>query len=163
MKDDMNPQVEPTPTTQIAVPHPAEDVLDHVGYRLKRAHAALRSAMDQALREHGLTVPQYACLEVLAARPGLSNAELARATFVTRQSMNVVLRGLQDAGLLTRPVTVESGRARPASLTGEGRDRLTAAQGAVYAIEARMIEAIPDERLTALLEDFDRLARALSD
>ncbi|GAB2734256.1 MarR family transcriptional regulator [Kitasatospora kifunensis] len=134
-----------------------------MGYRLKRAHAALRSAMDQALREHDLTVPQYACLEVLAARPGLSNAELARATFVTRQSMNVLLRGLQEAGLLTRPASVETGRARPTTLTDEGRRRLNAAQGVVYAIEARMIQAIPDERLTELLEDLDRIVRALTD
>ncbi|MFD5141952.1 MarR family winged helix-turn-helix transcriptional regulator [Streptomyces sp. NPDC058401] len=152
-----------SPHPEIPLPHPAEDVLDHVGYRLKRAHAALRASMDQALREHGLTVPQYACLEVLAARPGLSNAELARATFVTRQSMNVVLRGLQDAGLLTRPATVETGRARPADLTDEGRRRLNAAQGVVYPIEARMIEAIPQERLAGLLEDLDRIARGLTD
>jgi DNA-binding MarR family transcriptional regulator len=144
-------------------PHPAEDVLDHVGYRLKRAHAALRAAMDQALREHGMTVPQYACLEVLAARPGLSNAELARATFVTRQSMNVVLRGLQDEGLLTRPSTVDHGRARPATLTDEGRHRLYAAQAAVYAIEARMIRTLPEDRLTGLLEDLDHIAQALTD
>lgn len=144
-------------------PHPAEDVLDHVGYRLKGAHAALRGAMDQALREYDLTVPQYACLEVLAARPGMSNAELARATFVTRQSMNVVLRGLQDEGLLTRPTAVDHGRARPATLTDEGRRRLDAAQAAVYAIEARMIHTIPEGRLAGLLEDLDRMARALTD
>ncbi|WP_399881830.1 MarR family winged helix-turn-helix transcriptional regulator [Streptomyces sp. BBFR51] len=144
-------------------PHPADDVLDHAGYRLKRAHAALRGAMDQVLRRHGLTVPQYSCLEVLAARPGLSNAELARATFVTRQSMNVVLRGLQNEGLLTRPASVDTGRARPASLTDEGRRRLNAAQGDVYAVEARMIRAIPADRLAHLLEDFDRMAQALAD
>ncbi|MFD4630715.1 MarR family winged helix-turn-helix transcriptional regulator [Streptomyces sp. NPDC058284] len=136
-------------------------MLDHVGYRLKKAHAALRGAMDAALREHGLTVPQYSCLEVLAVRPGLSNADLARATFVTRQSMNVVLRGLQRDGLIDRPDTVETGRARPTTLTPEGRRRLRAAQAAVYAIEARMIEAIPDDRLRALLKDFDNIARAL--
>ncbi len=142
-------------------PHPAEDVLEHVGYRLKRAHAALRGAMDKALREHGLTVPQYACLEVLAARPGMSNADLARATFVTRQSMNVVMRGLEDAGLIDRPGTVETGRARPADLTAEGRRLLHAAQESVYAIEARMTRAVPGQRLAALLEDFDRIAQAL--
>ena len=145
----------------MAPPHPAPDVTDHVGYRLKRAHAALRGAMDKALREHGLTVPQYACLEILALRPGLSNAELARATFVTRQSMNVVLRGLQDAGLTARPATVDHGRARPARLTDEGRRRLKAAQTSVYAIEARMLQAIPDDRLTDLLENFDRIAESL--
>ncbi|KUF15114.1 MULTISPECIES: MarR family winged helix-turn-helix transcriptional regulator [Streptomyces] len=142
-------------------PHPARDVLDHVGYRLKKAHSALRGAMDTALRAHGLTVPQYSCLEVLAARPGLSNAELARATFVTRQSMNVVLRGLQREGLIERPDTVETGRARPTTLTAEGLRKLQASRSAVYAIEARMIEAIPDGRLDALLEDFDRMAEAL--
>ncbi|KOG90231.1 MarR family winged helix-turn-helix transcriptional regulator [Streptomyces varsoviensis] len=150
-------------SSQVEPPHPAADVLEHVGYRLKRAHAALRAAMDQVLREHGLTVPQYACLEVLAARPGLSNAELARATFVTRQSMNVVLRGLQDEGLVTRPSTVDRGRARPATLTDEGRRRLDAAQVAVYAVETRMVRALPDGRLAALLADFDRIAEALTD
>ncbi|WP_425588244.1 MarR family winged helix-turn-helix transcriptional regulator [Streptomyces tremellae] len=150
-------------TPGVTPPHPAPDVFGHVGYQLKRAHAALRAAMDQALRAHGLTVPQYSCLEVLAARPGMSNADLARATFVSRQSMNVVLRGLQDAGLLTRPATVETGRARPATLTGEGRRRLRAAQEAVYAIEARLVRAVHEDRLPALLADLDRMARALSD
>ncbi|MEW2411579.1 MarR family winged helix-turn-helix transcriptional regulator [Streptomyces griseoviridis] len=151
-----------TERAQVEPPHPADSVLDHVGYRLKKAHAALRGAMDQALRAHGLTVPQYACLEVLAVRPGLSNAELARATFVTRQSMNVVLRGLQDSGLLTRPDVAETGRARPATLTDEGEGRLRAAQADVYAIEARMIRTVPDGRLAALLDDLDRIAGALN-
>ncbi|GAB5902146.1 MarR family transcriptional regulator [Mycobacteroides chelonae] len=150
MQDDVHPNASPV-----------EDLFDRPGYRLKRAHAALRAAMDQVLREHDLTVPQYACLEVLAARPGLSNAELARATFVTRQSMNVVLKALQNDGLLTRPATVTTGRARPASLTAEGRRRLHAAQQAVYAIEIRMISAIAQQRLPHLMQDLDQLAHAL--
>ncbi|MEU8707935.1 MarR family transcriptional regulator [Streptomyces sp. NPDC048565] len=150
-------------TPPIEPPHPAEDVTDHVGYRLKRAHAALRGALDQVLRGHDLTVPQYSCLEVLAARPGLSNAELARATFVTRQSANTVLRGLQDDGLVARPDTVATGRARPTHLTDEGRLRLQAAQSAVYAVEARMIRAVPAGRLAELLEDLDRMTLALDE
>ncbi|WP_030672170.1 MarR family winged helix-turn-helix transcriptional regulator [Streptomyces rimosus] len=142
-------------------PHPARDVTEHVGYRLKRSAAALRGAMDKALREHGLTVPQYACLELLDEQPGLSNAELARGAFVTRQSMNVVLRGLQEAGLVARPSTTDHGRALPAHLTEEGRDRLDAARNAVYAIERQMIDAIPPRRLTALLADLDRMTEAL--
>jgi DNA-binding MarR family transcriptional regulator len=142
-------------------PHPAETVTDHVGYRLKRAAAALRGAMDRALRAHDLTVPQYACLELLDQRPGLSNAELARGTFVTRQSMNVVLRGLQDAGLITRPTTPDHGRALPAHLTPEGHRRLAGARTEVYAIERRMIAAVPARRLTEILGDLDRMAEAL--
>jgi DNA-binding MarR family transcriptional regulator len=144
-------------------PHPAKDVTHHVGYLLKRAQAALRGAMDKVLREHGLTVPQYATLELLALHPGMSNADLARATFVTRQSGNVVLRGLQDAGLITRPATADHGRARPAHLTEEGHARLTAVQAAVYGVEQRMAEAIPPQRIAALLADLDHIAAALEE
>ncbi|MET9338971.1 MarR family transcriptional regulator [Nonomuraea sp. NPDC003804] len=142
---------------------PAKDVTGHVGYLLKRAQAALRGAMDKALREHGLTVPQYATLELLALHPGMSNADLARATFVTRQSGNVVLRGLQEAGLITRPAIADHGRARPAHLTEEGHARLEAVQTAVYAIEQRMVEAIPPQRMAVLLTDLDRIAAALEE
>ncbi|WP_406452766.1 MarR family transcriptional regulator [Streptomyces sp. NBC_01622] len=140
---------------------PPADVTERLGYRLKRAAAALRGAMDKALREHGLTVPQYACLELLDQQPGLSNAELARGTFVTRQSMNVVLRGLQDAGLITRPATTDHGRALPAHLTEEGHHRLAAARSVVYAIDQRMTDAVPPKRLSALLADLDRMAETL--
>ncbi|AEW99213.1 MarR family winged helix-turn-helix transcriptional regulator [Streptantibioticus cattleyicolor] len=148
-------------TTPTQPRHSADEVTNHVGYLLKRAQAALRGAMDKVLREHGLTVPQYATLELLALHPGMSNADLARATFVTRQSGNVVLRGLQDAGLITRPTAPDHGRARPAHLTEEGRARLAAVQTAVYAVEQRMTEAIPSHRMTALLADLDRIATAL--
>ncbi|MFF1380923.1 MarR family winged helix-turn-helix transcriptional regulator [Streptomyces sp. NPDC058308] len=144
-------------------PEPAKDVTQHVGYLLKRAQAALRGAMDKVLREHGLTVPQYATLELLALHPGMSNADLARATFVTRQSGNVVLRGLQEAGLISRPETADHGRARPAHLTEEGRARLAAVQSAVYAVEQRMVEPIPPQRMAALLTDLGLIAAALEE
>ncbi|MFJ5675779.1 MarR family winged helix-turn-helix transcriptional regulator [Streptomyces sp. NPDC093097] len=151
---------EKTPTGS---PDPTADVTQHVGYLIKRAQAALRGAMDKVLRAHGLTVPQYATLELLALHPGMSNSDLARATFVTRQSGNVVLRGLQEAGLITRPATANYGRARPTRLTEEGHRRLAEVQAAVYAIEQRMVEAIPSQRLPALLADLDCLAAALEE
>ncbi|MGI8701229.1 MAG: MarR family winged helix-turn-helix transcriptional regulator [Nocardioidaceae bacterium] len=110
-----------------------------VGYLLKQTAAALRAAMDSALRLHGLTVPQYACLELLGQRPGLSNAELARGAFVSRQSMNQVLRGLQQRGLLTRPSTAPQGRALPTELTPKGRRALRAASTAVAQVQQRML------------------------
>ncbi|MFC8042072.1 MarR family winged helix-turn-helix transcriptional regulator [Nocardia sp. NPDC057353] len=147
---------------QATPPHAAADITEHVGYRLKRAAAALRSAMDLALREHDLTVPQYSCLELLDEQPGISGAALARGTFVTRQSSAVVLRGLQEAGLITRPAAAEHGRALPVHLTAAGQARLDGARGAVYAVERRMIATLPAARLRALLADLDRMTAALT-
>lgn len=140
---------------------PADDITHHVGYLLKRAQAALRGAMDKVLREHGLTVPQYSTLELLAQHPGMSNAELARATFVSRQSGNVVLRGLQEAGLIVRPATADQGRSLPARLTEEGQSRLAAVQAAVYAVEQRMVAGMEPRRVASLLADLDDIASAL--
>ena len=110
---------------------------------------------------HGLTVPQYACLEFLDQRPGLSNVELARGAFVTRQSMNVVLRGLQHSGLVSRPLQPPHGRALPASLTAAGQHRLAAARAVVVAIVQRMTGALPPQRAARLLADLGRMAQAL--
>ena len=114
-------------------------VEDSLGYVLKQASVALRSEMEAALRPLGLSVTQYSCLELLGQRVDLSSAELARGTFVTRQSMHTVLQGLQDRGLVTRPAVAPEGRALPARLTDDGRAALEKASRAVAAVEERMI------------------------
>jgi len=138
------------------------DLDDAVGYVLKQAAAALRAAMDTALRPLELTAPQYACLELLSQRPGSSNADLARGAFVTRQSMNGVLRGLQDRGLLTRPTTAPHGRALPSQLTPAGRKQLRAASAAVRAVEQQMLSVLPPAHQHRLRDDLAACAAAFS-
>jgi DNA-binding MarR family transcriptional regulator len=67
-------------------------VAKRLGYALKRAQHALRVSMDEVLRPLGLTTPQYAVLCAIEADPGISNASLARAAFVTAQTMRRELR-----------------------------------------------------------------------
>lgn len=119
-----------------------------VGYLLKEAATVLRVAMEAVLRPLDLTITQYSCLELLAQRPGLSNSELARGAFVTRQSMNVLLQQMEREGLLVRAEAPESGRALPTTLTSLGRERLDEASAAVRSVEARMLADLgsADER-----------------
>jgi DNA-binding MarR family transcriptional regulator len=138
------------------------DLDEAVGYVLKQAAAALRTGMDAALRPLELSVPQYACLELLGQRPGLSNAELARGAFVTRQSMNGVLRALQDRGLVARPTTAPHGRALPTRLTPAGREQLHAASAAVRTVEQRMLSPLPPAHQRRLRDDLARCAAALT-
>jgi DNA-binding MarR family transcriptional regulator len=135
---------------------------ESVGYALKQAATALRGAMDAGLRPLELTVPQYACLELLRQRPGLSNAELARGAFVTRQSMNLVLRGLQDRGLVTRPTTAPRGRVLPAQLTAAGRKQLQVASRAVRHVEQQMLSPMSAPRQRRLRTDLAACVAALS-
>lgn len=126
------------------------DLQTSVGYLLKEASSALRAAMESVLRPLGLTVTQYSCLELLAQRPGLSNSELARGAFITRQSMNVLLQAFEREGYVTRATEAPVGRALPTLLTPQGRSVLQQASTAVRSVETRMLGGLtPDQRAGA--------------
>lgn len=135
------------------------DLETSVGYVLKEASSALRAAMIESLRPLGMTVTHYSCLELLAQRPGLSNSDLARGTFVTRQSMNVLLQTLEREGQVTRPSEAPVGKALPTRLTPLGRRKLAQATAAVREVEVRMLAGLSDgERAEAF-----RLLRSMVD
>jgi len=120
------------------------DLETSLGYLLKEASSALRAAMEDVLRPLGMTVTHYSCLELLAQRPGLSNSELARGAFVTRQSMNVLLQALERDGFVTRPAEAPVGKALPTRLTARGRRSLETASAAVRAVEVRMLAGLTE-------------------
>jgi DNA-binding MarR family transcriptional regulator len=130
---------------------PGIDLDTSLGYLLKEAASALRTSMEAVLRPLGMTVTHYSCLELLAQRPGLSNSELARGAFVTRQSMNVLLQALERDGSVTRAAEAPVGKALPTRLTDTGRTRLAAATAAVRSVEVRMLDGLTaDDRAEAL-------------
>src|ERR1700722_644797 len=94
------------------------------------------AALTRSRRTH------YSCLELLAQRPGLSNSELARGAFVTRQSMNVLLQALERQGLVVRPAQAPAGRALPTELTDRGRSQLKEASAAVRRVEQDMLASL---------------------
>jgi len=134
------------------------DVNQSVGYALKRAQHALHGAMDGELRDYGLSVSQYACLEILASRPRISNADLARAAFVSRQAMHQLLTGLGATGLVS---AVGEGRGRRYALTAEGRTRLRKASSTVAAIEQRMLATLSPADREQLHRQLSNCATAL--
>lgn len=134
-----------------------------LGYLLKEASSALRSAMEAVLRPLGMTITHYSCLELLAQRPGLSNSELARGAFVTRQSMNVLLQALERDGFVTRPEQAPVGKALPTRLTPLGRERLGQATAAVRSVEVRMLSGLTADQQREALVVLRSMIRSLRD
>lgn len=137
------------------------DLDTSLGYLLKEAASALRAAMEDVLRPLGMTITHYSCLELLAQRPGLSNSELARGAFVTRQSMNVLLQALEADGVVERPATAPSGKALPTRLTPKGRRALETASAAVRDVERRMLSGMTDAEQQAALFTLRSMVTAL--
>lgn len=137
------------------------DLDTSLGYLLKEASSALRTAMEEVLRPLGMNVTHYSCLELLAQRPGLSSAELARGAFVTRQSMNVLLQALERDGWVTRQPG--AGKALPVQLTARGRRGVEEASAAVRTVELRMLAGLTDADRSAALRILRSMVRSLRD
>lgn len=139
------------------------DLETSLGYLLKEASSTLRQAMEAVLRPLGMTVTHYACLELLAQRPGLSNSELARGAFVTRQSMNVLLQSLERDGYVTRAAEAPVGKALPTRLTPRGRRSLAKATVAVHSVELKMLGGMTAAQRSAAFDILHSMIRSLRD
>ena len=139
------------------------DLQTSLGYLLKEASSVLRTAMEEVLRPLEMSVTHYACLELLAQRPGLSNSELARGAFVTRQSMNVLLQTLERQGYVTRPAEAPVGKALPTKLTPRGRRSLETATAAVRSVELRMLADMTGTEQAAASRSLRKMIHSLRD
>ncbi|CDP86638.1 MULTISPECIES: MarR family winged helix-turn-helix transcriptional regulator [Mycolicibacterium] len=113
-----------------------------LGFLLGRASVATSARVTDELRALDLGLLEYVCMTKLRNSPGLSNAELARETRVTRQAVNVALQRLQEAEMISRPETVSSGRALPARLTRKGSALIRRAEEAVRSVEDQLLGAL---------------------
>jgi DNA-binding MarR family transcriptional regulator len=118
-----------------------------LGYLLARVAKALRTEVTSAVLDPmGLAFPQYICMRILSKYPGRSNADLARDTIVSPQAMNMVLRGLEQRGLVIRPASVSSGRSLPARLTREGEELLNRTDPGVREAERKLMSHLTAEQ-----------------
>lgn len=125
-----------------------------LGVLIKETQAILHQRMDEVLRPLGLSVPQYACLQALHDTPGITGSELARRAFVSRQSMNVLLQGLERRGLIERSDDPGPRRERATALTATATALVGCARAKVAAVVATMtgdLDAADLIRLQALL------------
>lgn len=91
---------------------------------LKRLHLGLTVAIEERLRARGIELsrPQALVLMHLLDHPGASNAELARMSAVSPQTMHQILLRLGRGGLVTRTPHPWLGRVKSFRITDAGRE-----------------------------------------
>ncbi len=131
-------------------------------YVVGRVDRGVRTELARRLRPWELTVAQFTALSVLARRPGLSNAQLARRSLISPQAMNEVLASLEQRGLATR--TADPGHARilNATLTAAGEILLAAAAGVADELQDELLADVPECERPLLIAGLTRCMRALS-
>ena len=125
----------------VRVPAPGEGKRGeqgYLGYLLRQAHAAVRLTMERTLADLGVTSPQFAVLTMLRAYPGLSGADVARLTFLTPQTVGIIIRNLERDGAIVMTPHPVHGRIQQWTLTPRGATLLMACRGRVIALEKRL-------------------------
>ena len=124
-------------------------------YLVARLDRLVRSQLTDILEPFELSVPQYTLLSVLEHRPGLSNAQLARRSYITAQAMHQVVNGLEERGLIARRVSPDHGRVQLTELTDQGLALLKACDEVVTGLEERIFGSLGEkgeDRLRELLQ-----------
>ena len=67
-----------------------------LSYIVARLERAIRRAINERVQPYGLTTLQYTTLSVLGRRGALSNAQLARRSYMSPQAMSEVIEALEQ-------------------------------------------------------------------
>jgi DNA-binding MarR family transcriptional regulator len=135
---------------------------DRLGNDIHRVSLELTATKAAALKEVGVTVPQYTAMYYLAEVPGRSAAELARVCLVTPQTMTVILRNLERTGLIRRQTHERHRNVVEVQLTATGRELVTVADDIIVRIEQRVAESFSVEEHAILCDLLRRTGDTLN-
>jgi DNA-binding MarR family transcriptional regulator len=135
---------------------------DMSGYLVKRAQSLINLSLEEIVSTHGLGIPHYVVLALLAETPGLPNAELARKAFVTPQSMNEVLQQLEGLGLVERKRSPSNARILNAQLTQTGEKKWRSVNDDVLELEERLLLGLSRDEVRALNRSLETIIRNMT-
>jgi DNA-binding MarR family transcriptional regulator len=136
-----------------------------IGFLLKSLQHSLRQMLDEAMRKHGidLSFAHFAALFGLYSEPGSSGAKLARRAFVSAQTMNAVLRRLEDDGYIERRPHPDNLRADSWFITDEGLEQLDRARAVGSKIFDRMLASFDAAEVASFESYLKRCIEGLED
>lgn len=138
---------------------PATAFLGYTAYRFARA---LNRAAENTALARGVTLPQLFILQVLGEGIPMSNADVARRTFVSSQAAHIVVTELVETGLIERVDDASNRRVRLLKLTEEGWRLLADCEAEISEREARLTEQIDLDAADSLTDALKQAADVLA-
>jgi DNA-binding MarR family transcriptional regulator len=130
-------------------------------YLLNQANQAVRSQLEAALRDLQMTGIQYTILTIVDEHEGISSAELSRRFFVTAQTMNEIINGLEQRGLVARKEDPANKRILRMKLTAQGRKLLKKCEDVADRIEEAAFDWVDPKEYEVLRRSLRALLQGL--
>jgi DNA-binding MarR family transcriptional regulator len=118
-------------------------------------HRVLQLALDIYAEEagpDGLTQRQFAVLEAVSVRSGLTQTDLVKATGIDRSTLADLVARMTARGLLERERSALDARAKAVRLSEAGQAALAAARPRVAAADKRILALLPKARREGFLD-----------
>jgi DNA-binding MarR family transcriptional regulator len=124
-------------------------------------HRVLQLALDIYTEETGsggLTQRQFAVLEAVSQKSGLTQTDLVRATGIDRSTLADLVSRMTTKGLLDRETSAVDARAKAVRLAPAGLAALEAARPKVEAADKRILALLPKAKREGFLSLLAELA-----
>ena len=126
-------------------------------------HRVLQLALDIYSDEAGADGPtqrQFAVMEAVSAKSGLTQTDLVRATGIDRSTLADLVARMTTKGLLEREKSTIDARAKAVKLSEAGTALLEAARPRVEAADRRILGLLPKGKREGFIELLADLANA---
>ena len=126
-------------------------------------HRVLQLSLDIYAEEagpDGLTQRQFAVLEAVSVRSGLTQTDLVKATGIDRSTLADLVARMTAKGLLERERSALDARAKAVRLSEAGQAALEAARPRVAAADKRILALLPKARREGFLDLLTSLTEA---
>ncbi len=137
-----------------------EDVAGNCAFYLLHRACQCAEEMFQAETDGlGITPRQFAVLEKINERQGLSQADLVELTSIDRSTMADVVRRLVRKQFVHRRRTKSDARTYALAITPEGRTALALVHPIASRVDQQLLAALPSNRVTEFLTDLALIIR----
>lgn len=131
------------------------------GWQIQRIASAVNARMETALRDHGLTLPQFAVMMTVLEHEQMTQAEIGAQFSMPAYAISRAIDHLEATGLLRRAPHPTSRRAHLIEATKAGRDLGPALFAIVRQVNAAMTAELNDNEKAHLKDILLKLRATL--
>jgi DNA-binding MarR family transcriptional regulator len=143
--------------------NPLEELYRRPGFMIRRVHQIAVSLFLEETGKLGVTNRQYGILFVLEHRPGIDQISVANLLGLDRSTTGMVLKKLEEDGLVVRSVEARDRRRHRLRLTRSGKALLSRLAGPAQRARMRVLSAFTPREQALFLDLLGKLTGAFNE
>ena len=142
---------------------PLEELYRRPGFMIRRMHQISVSVFLEETGKLRVTNRQWGILFLLTHRPGIDQTTVANLLGLDRSTTAMVVKNLEDDGLVSRSMDVRDRRRHSLQLTRSGKRLLSQLAAPARRAQARMLSVFTPRERALFLQLLDKFTREFNE